>query len=414
MSHIVSIEAREILDSRGNPTIESKVVTQEAEAIAKVPSGASTGSYEAVELRDNDFRYNGKGVMDAVRNINGPIADALTGMDVTDQRKIDKIMIDLDGTKNKAKLGANATIAVSMACCRAAAIESYLPLFRYLGGVAPKRMPVIMANVINGGKHANNNIDMQEYMLSPVGATNFHDALRMTAETFHALKSLLNERGFSTAVGDEGGFAPNLKNNKEPLEFMAKAVEKAGYKLGEDIKFAIDPASTSFFENGKYRVEGKDLSSTQMIDYYEGLVNSYPIYILEDGLAEDDWDGWGELTERLGKQVMLIGDDIFVTNTNLITRGIEKGIANAVLIKLNQIGTVSETMDAIELAQFSGYKTVVSHRSGETDDSFIADLAVAKNCGFIKTGSVCRGERITKYNRLTEIEDILKTTSIYG
>lgn len=414
MSHIVSIEAREILDSRGNPTIESKVVTQEAEAIAKVPSGASTGSYEAVELRDNDFRYNGKGVMDAVRNINGPIADALTGIDVTDQRKIDKIMIDLDGTKNKAKLGANATIAVSMACCRTAAIESYLPLFRYLGGVAPKRMPVIMANVINGGKHANNNIDMQEYMLSPVGATNFHDALRMTAETFRALKSLLNERGFSTAVGDEGGFAPNLKNNKEPLEFMAKAVEKAGYKLGEDIKFAIDPASTSFFENGKYRVEGNDLSSTQMIDYYEGLVNSYPIYILEDGLAEDDWDGWGELTERLGKQVMLIGDDIFVTNTNLIARGIEKGIANAVLIKLNQIGTVSETMDAIELAQFSGYKTVVSHRSGETGDSFIADLAVAKNCGFIKTGSVCRGERIAKYNRLTEIEDILKTTSIYG
>jgi len=414
MSHIVSIEAREILDSRGNPTIESKVVTQEAEAIAKVPSGASTGSYEAVELRDNDFRYNGKGVMDAVRNINGPIADALTGIDVTEQRKIDKIMIDLDGTKNKAKLGANATIAVSMACCRTAAIESYLPLFRYLGGVAPKRMPVIMANVINGGKHANNNIDMQEYMLSPVGATNFHDALRMTAETFRALKSLLNESGFSTAVGDEGGFAPNLKNNKEPLEFMAKAVEKAGYKLGEDIKFAIDPASTSFFENGKYRVEGKNLSSTQMIDYYEGLVNSYPIYILEDGLAEDDWDGWGELTERLGKQVMLIGDDIFVTNTNLIARGIEKGIANAVLIKLNQIGTVSETMDAIELAQFSGYKTVVSHRSGETDDSFIADLAVAKNCGFIKTGSVCRGERIAKYNRLTEIEDILKTTSIYG
>ncbi len=414
MSHIVSIEAREILDSRGNPTVESKVVTQEAEAIAKVPSGASTGSYEAVELRDNDFRYNGKGVMDAVRNINGPIADALTGMDVTDQRKIDKIMIDLDGTKNKAKLGANATIAVSMACCRAAAIESYLPLFRYLGGVAPKRMPVIMANVINGGQHANNNIDMQEYMLSPVGATNFHDALRMTAETFRALKSLLNERGFSTAVGDEGGFAPNLKNNKEPLEFMAKAVEKAGYKLGEDIKFAIDPASTSFFENGKYRVEGNDLSSTQMIDYYEGLVNSYPIYILEDGLAEDDWDGWSELTERLGKQVMLIGDDIFVTNTNLIAQGIEKGIANAVLIKLNQIGTVSETMDAIELAQFAGYKTVVSHRSGETDDSFIADLAVAKNCGFIKTGSVCRGERIAKYNRLTEIEDILKTTSIYG
>ncbi|NOZ84371.1 MAG: phosphopyruvate hydratase [Epsilonproteobacteria bacterium] len=414
MSHIVSIEAREILDSRGNPTIESKVVTQEAEAVAKVPSGASTGSYEAVELRDNDFRYNGKGVMDAVRNINGPIADALTGIDVTDQRKIDKIMIDLDGTKNKAKLGANATIAVSMACCRTAAIESYLPLFRYLGGVAPKRMPVIMANVINGGKHANNNIDMQEYMLSPVGATNFHDALRMTAETFRALKSLLNERGFSTAVGDEGGFAPNLKNNKEPLEFMAKAVEKAGYKLGEDIKFAIDPASTSFFENGKYRVEGNDLSSTQMIDYYEELVNSYPIYILEDGLAEDDWDGWGELTERLGKQVMLIGDDIFVTNTNLIARGIEQGIANAVLIKLNQIGTVSETMDAIELAQFSGYKTVVSHRSGETDDSFIADLAVAKNCGFIKTGSVCRGERIAKYNRLTEIEDILKTTSIYG
>lgn len=414
MSHIVSIEAREILDSRGNPTIESKVVTQEAEATAKVPSGASTGSYEAVELRDNDFRYNGKGVMDAVRNINGPIADALTGTDVTDQRKIDKIMIDLDGTKNKAKLGANATIAVSMACCRTAAIESYLPLFRYLGGVAPKRMPVIMANVINGGQHANNNIDMQEYMLSPVGATNFHDALRMTAETFHALKLLLNEKGFSTAVGDEGGFAPNLKNNKEPLEFMAKAVEKAGYKLGEDIKFAIDPASTSFFENGKYRVEGNDLSSTQMIDYYEGLVNSYPIYILEDGLAEDDWDGWSELTERLGKQVMLIGDDIFVTNTNLIAQGIEKGIANAVLIKLNQIGTVSETMDAIELAQFSGYKTVVSHRSGETDDSFIADLAVAKNCGFIKTGSVCRGERIAKYNRLTEIEDILKTTSIYG
>jgi len=414
MSHIVAIEGREILDSRGNPTVEVKVTTQEVEAVAKVPSGASTGVHEAVELRDEDFRYNGKGVLNAVRNINGPIADALIGNEVTEQRMLDKMMIELDGTKNKAKLGANATIGVSMACCRAAAMESYLPLFRYLGGVGSKRMPIMMANVINGGKHADNNIDLQEYMISPVGAANFHDALRMTAETFHALKSILNEKGLSTAVGDEGGFAPNLKNNREPLELMSMAVEKAGFKLGEDIKFAIDPASTSFFENGKYKIEGKQLDSGEMVDYYEDLVNNYPIYIIEDGLAEDDWDGWKELTDRLGKKIMLVGDDIFVTNTNLIARGIENGIANAVLIKPNQIGTVSETMDAIEMAQFSGYKTVVSHRSGETDDSFIADLAVAKNCGFIKTGSVCRGERIAKYNRLTEIENILKTVAIYG
>ncbi len=414
MSHIVAIEGREILDSRGNPTVEVKVTTQEVEAVAKVPSGASTGASEAVELRDDDFRYNGKGVLNAVRNINGPIADALIGNEITEQRMLDKIMIELDGTKNKAKLGANATIGVSMACCRAAAMESYLPLFRYLGGIVPNRMPIMMANVINGGKHADNNIDLQEYMISPVGAANFHDALRMTVETFHALKSILNEKGLSTAVGDEGGFAPNLKNNKEPIELMSMAVEKAGFKLGEDIKFAIDPASTSFFEDGKYKIEGKQLDSGEMVDYYENLVNNYPIYIIEDGLAEDDWDGWKELTDRLGKKIMLVGDDIFVTNTNLIARGIENGIANAVLIKPNQIGTVSETMDAIEMAQFSGYKTVVSHRSGETDDSFIADLAVAKNCGFIKTGSVCRGERIAKYNRLTEIEDILKTVAIYG
>ncbi len=414
MSRIVSIDGREILDSRGNPTVEAHIVTEKTEAIAKVPSGASTGIHEAVELRDGESRFGGKGVLKAVGNIKGPIANALIGKDVFDQRGIDELMIKIDGTSNKANLGANATIAVSIACTRAAAYEAGIPLFRYIGGVSPNIMPVIMSNVINGGKHANNNIDLQEYMLVPIGASNFHDALRMTAESYHALKEILNDKHLSTAVGDEGGFAPNLKNNREPLELMSMAVEKAGYKLGEDIKFAIDPASSSFFEDDKYRIEGNYYNSSEMIDYYEKLIGDFPIFILEDGLAEDDWKGWKELNSRLGDKVMLIGDDIFVTNTKLIRRGIKEKTANAVLIKPNQIGTVSETINAIELSQFAGFKTVVSHRSGETDDTFIADLAVGKNCGFLKTGSICRGERIVKYNRLAEIEDYLGKSSIYG
>lgn len=414
MSRIVSIDGKEILDSRGNPTVEAHIVTEKTEAIAKVPSGASTGSYEAVELRDNNSRFGGKGVLKAVSNINGQIANALIGKDVSDQRGIDEIMIKTDGTPNKANLGANATIAVSIACTRAAAIESGLPLFRYMGGVSANIIPVIMSNVINGGKHANNNIDLQEYMLVPTGSSNFHDALRVTAETYHALKEILQAKHLSTAVGDEGGFAPSLKNNREPLELMSMAVEKAGYKLGEDIEFAIDPASTSFYENGIYHIEGQNYNSSEMIDYYEKLIEDFPIFTLEDGLAEDDWEGWKKMNSRLGDRIMLVGDDIFVTNTEFIRRGIKEKTANAVLIKPNQIGTVSETIDAIELSQSAGFKTVVSHRSGETDDTFIADLAVAKNCGFIKTGSICRGERIVKYNRLAEIEDYLGTSAIYG
>lgn len=411
MSEIVFVKGREILDSRGNPTVEAEIMLDSGIiATAAVPSGASTGEHEAIELRDGDkSRYLGKGVLRAVQNITEIICPELVGIEVTDQAKIDQIMIDLDGTPNKAKLGANAILAVSMAAARAAAIELDLPLYRYLGGVNARTLPVPMSNIINGGAHADNNVDIQEFMIMPLGASCFKDALRMNAETFHALKSILHKKGMVTSVGDEGGFAPNLATNEEALVVIMQAIEAAGYKPGVDIYIAIDAAASSFYEDGKYHLaaENKDYTSLEMIDYYENLVNKYPIVSLEDGLAENDWDGWVALNARLGKRIQIMGDDLFVTNPLYIQKGIELDAANSTLIKLNQIGTVTETIDAIQTANSVGWTAIVSHRSGETSDTFMADLAVALNTGQIKTGSISRSERIAKYNQLLRIEEEL-------
>jgi len=411
MTRIKSIRAREILDSRGNPTVEVEVELEAGIiASAAVPSGASTGEYEALELRDQDpKRFKGKGVLKAVRNVNNQIAKKLVGMEAERQEEIDRAMIELDGTENKSKLGANAILGVSMACARASAIFYDLPLYWYLGGRLARILPVPLMNFLNGGRHADNLVDFQEYMIVPGGAGSFKEALRWGAEVFQSLKSVLKSKGLSTGVGDEGGFAPDLKSNEEPLELIVLAIQQAGFKPGKDIALALDPAASEFYKKNRYRLEaeGKALTSEQMVGYYEKLVSSYPIISIEDGLAEDDWEGWKIMTERLGDKIQLVGDDLFVTNIKRLEQGIKQGVANAILIKLNQIGTVSETLSAIELARKSGYATVISHRSGETEDTFIADFSVAVGAGQIKTGSVSRSERVAKYNQLLRIEEEL-------
>jgi len=417
MTAILDITGREILDSRGNPTVEVDIRLEDGSfGRAAVPSGASTGAHEAVELRDGGKRFGGKGVERAVAAINGEIFDALCGMDAEEQRRIDNAMIALDGTPNKARLGANAILGVSLAAAKAAAVASGLPLYRYVGGPKAELLPVPMMNIINGGVHADNPIDFQEFMIMPVGAPSFREALRMGAEVFHTLKKQLGDAGHNTNVGDEGGFAPNLKSPDEALGFIAKAVEKAGYKLGSDIFFALDPASTEFFKDGKYVLEGegKTLAPDQMVKVYADLASRYPIISIEDGMAEDDWAGWKALTEATGKKVQLVGDDLFVTNVKRLRQGIDTGTANAILIKVNQIGSLSETLDAIQMAHNAGYRAVMSHRSGETEDSTISDLAVATNCGQIKTGSLARSDRLAKYNQLLRIEEQLGDTAIYA
>ena len=415
MSLIVEIYAREVLDSRGNPTVEVEVTTENGiVGTAIVPSGASTGVHEAVELRDGDkARYLGKGTLNAVNNVNEKIADELIGFDVFDQVGIDRALIQIDGTDNKSNLGANAILGVSMAVARAASIESDTPLYEYIGGVNAKTLPVPMMNILNGGEHADNNVDIQEFMVMPAGAVSFKEALRMGTEVFHNLKTVLKSRGYNTAVGDEGGFAPNLNSNEEALQTIMEAIEKAGYVPGKDIFLALDVASSEMYENGKYNFkgEGKVYTSEELVNYYSNLVNKYPIISIEDGLSEDDWNGWKLLTEKLGNKVQLVGDDLFVTNYSRLNLGINKGIANSILIKLNQIGTITETLDAIELAKTNGYTCVISHRSGETEDTTIADLAVAVNSGQIKTGSASRTDRICKYNQLLRIEDRLGENS---
>ncbi len=418
MANIETIRARQILDSRGNPTVEVDVILDDgACGRAAVPSGASTGEHEAVELRDNDkAKYLGKGVTRAVANINTTIAQALKGKAADNQKAVDKILIELDGTPNKSKLGANAILGVSLAVCKAAAISVGKPLYRYIGDEDSNLLPVPMMNIINGGSHADNNVDLQEFMIMPVGAKSFADALRMGAEVFHNLKSILNKRGLSTAVGDEGGFAPDLKSNEEALEVIIKAIEKAGYKPKDDICLALDPASSEFYKNGKYILKAeKDPEKTaeQMVDFYEDWVNRYPIISIEDGLAEDDWDGWKILTERLGSRIQLVGDDLFVTNTKRLKQGIDQGVANSILIKVNQIGTLTETLEAIQMAADAGYTAVVSHRSGETEDTTISDIVVAVNAGQIKTGSLCRTDRICKYNQLLRIEEELGQRAVF-
>ena len=413
MSYIEDVYAREVLDSRGNPTIEVEVILEDGSfGMAAVPSGASTGEYEAVELRDGDkSRYLGKGVLKAVQNVNEIIANEIIGLDATEQPYIDKVMIDLDGTPNKSKLGANAILGVSMAVAKAAAESIGLPLYQYLGGVNAKVIPVPMMNILNGGQHADNNVDIQEFMIAPAGATEFSEALRMGAEVFHNLKKVLSSKKYNTAVGDEGGFAPDLKSNEEALQVILEAIKKAGYKAGENILICLDPASSEFYdkEKGLYILssENKELTSEEMVDYYENWVKNYPIISIEDGLDENDWDGWKIMTKRLGNKIQLVGDDLFVTNTKKLSRGISEGVCNSILIKLNQIGTITETLDTIEMAHNAGYTTVISHRSGETEDSTIADLAVATNAGQIKTGSASRSDRIAKYNQLLRIEDML-------
>jgi len=409
MSDILYIIGREILDSRGNPTVEAEVhLDNEIMAIAAVPSGASTGEREAIELRDGDKkRYGGKGVLKAVANIDNIIADKLLGMDSLMQGSIDKMMIALDGTPNKAKLGANAILAVSMAVARGSAMELNMPLYRYLGGVNANTLPVPMSNILNGGAHADNNVDIQEFMVMPLGAKSFKQALQMNAEVFHSLKAILKKRGLVTSVGDEGGFAPNLASNEEAFIVIVEAIKTAGYIPGKDIYLAIDAAASSFFKDGKYLFEGKKVNSDAMIKYYESMIAKYPICSIEDGLAENDWSGWKKMNAKLGNKIQIVGDDVFVTNPEIIAKGIKDNIANSVLIKLNQIGTVTETIDAINMAHKAGWTTVVSHRSGETGDTFIADLAVALNTGQIKTGSLSRSERMEKYNQLLRIEEDL-------
>ncbi|MCX8145565.1 MAG: phosphopyruvate hydratase [Azovibrio sp.] len=418
MSSVVDVIAREILDSRGNPTVECDVLLESGVmGRAAVPSGASTGSREAIELRDGDKgRYLGKGVLKAVENINTEISEAIIGLDAQEQAFIDQTMIDLDGTENKSRLGANAILAVSMAVAKAAAEESGLPLYRYFGGMGPMQMPVPMMNIINGGAHANNSLDIQEFMIMPVGASSFREALRCGAEVFHALKKLLDKKGFPTAVGDEGGFAPQLKSSHaEAIQLCLQAIEQAGYTPGQDVLIALDCAASEFYKDGKYCLEGEglQLTSAQFVDYLANLADQFPIVSIEDGMAEGDWDGWKLLTERLGKKVQIVGDDLFVTNTRILKEGIQKGIANSILIKINQIGTLSETFAAVEMAKRAGYTAVISHRSGETEDSTIADIAVGLNAGQIKTGSLSRSDRIAKYNQLIRIEEDLGDTASY-
>ena len=416
---IVSVKGREILDSRGNPTIEAEVTLENgAVGRAAVPSGASTGKFEAVELRDRDTRYHGLGVSTAAGNIVNVIGETVLFENALEQRKIDRLMIDADGTEIKEKLGANAILGVSMAVARAAAEGLHIPLYRYLGGIGASTLPVPMMNILNGGRHADNTVDLQEFMIMPVGASGFSEGLRMCSEIYHTLKKVLNEGGYSTAVGDEGGFAPNLKNAEEVLETIVKAVEKSGYHPGYDIKIAIDAASSELYDEasglylfpGETAMNGREIRRTagEMVDYYKRLIGKFPICSIEDGLQEDDWEGWKRLTDELGKKIQLVGDDLFVTNTKRLSRGIKEGVANSILVKVNQIGTLTESFDAIEMAKKAGYTTVISHRSGETEDSFIADIAVAVNSGQIKTGAPCRSDRVAKYNQLLRIEEQLR------
>jgi enolase len=415
---IADIQAREILDSRGNPTVEVDVMLEDGSfGRAAVPSGASTGAHEAVEKRDGDkSRYGGKGVLKAVEAVNGEILDALSGFEAEEQRRIDSVLIELDGTENKSRLGANAILGVSLAVAKAAAVSKELPLYSYVGGVSARVLPVPLMNIINGGAHADNPIDIQEFMIVPAGADSFSEALRMGAEIFHSLKSALKQAGHNTNVGDEGGFAPNIGSAEEALSFIVKAGEAAGYKAGGDFWLALDPASSEFFKNGRYELEGEGLSLNQagMVDYYAKLVDAFPIFSIEDGFAEDDFDGWRLMTERMGDKVQLVGDDLFVTNPKRLSQGIKDGLANSILIKVNQIGTLSETLDAVDMAHRSRYTAVMSHRSGETEDATIADLAVATNCGQIKTGSLARSDRLAKYNQLLRIEEQLGDQAVYA
>ena len=416
---IRDVKAREILDSRGNPTVEVDVILQDGSfGRAAVPSGASTGEHEAVELRDGDkSRYMGKGVSKAVANVNGEIRKRVKGKDALMQGELDQLMIELDGTENKGRLGANAILGVSLANAKAAAISKKMPLYRYIGGDKAKVLPIPMMNILNGGSHADNNVDLQEFMVMPVGANSFKEALRWGAEVFHNLKKILHDKKLSTAVGDEGGFAPDLKSNEEAIEVILAAIDKAGYKAGKDIAIALDPASSSFYENGKYILEAepkKNNSSQDMIEFYSRWVSKYPIVSIEDGLAEDDWDGWKGMTDKLGKKIQIVGDDLFVTNVKRLRMGITKKVANSILIKVNQIGTLSETLDTIDLAKKNGYTSVISHRSGETEDTTISHLVVAMNTGQIKTGSACRTDRICKYNELLRIEEELGKKAVYG
>jgi enolase len=414
MGKIANIFAREILDSRGNPTVEVDVILDSgAYGRAAVPSGASTGQREALELRDGEKRYQGKGVRKAIRNIVEEIAPRLKGVDGDEQANIDHLMIELDATENKSKLGANAILAVSLAVAKAEAMEADMPLYKYIGGVGANELPVPMMNILNGGSHADNNLDIQEFMILPVSAPNFHEALRMGAEVFHSLKSVLKEKKLSVSVGDEGGFAPHLHTNEEALTLITEAIHKAGYEDGKDVYFALDVAASEFFENGKYSFEGGYLDSSGLIQYYEKLIEKYPVISIEDGHSEDDWDGWKEMTERLGKRIQIVGDDVFVTNPAILKKGIQEGVANSILIKLNQIGTLTETLSAINIAREAKYTAVVSHRSGETEDTTLADLAVACNTGLIKTGSLSRTDRVAKYNRLLRIEEELGDTAVY-
>jgi enolase len=416
---IIDVRAREIIDSRGNPTVEVEVeLFSGAVGRAAVPSGASTGEHEAVELRDGiKNRYMGKGVQKAVNNVNTKIADEIVGLNSLTQVDIDNFMLDIDGTSNKSKLGANAILGVSLAVAKAAAEGLGMPLYRYIGGVNAKVLPVPMLNVLNGGAHADNNVDLQEFMIMPIGAKNFKEAVRMASEIFHTLKKILHKKSYSTAVGDEGGFAPNLQSNEEAIKVIMEAIKGAGYKPGKDICLALDPAASSFYKDGKYILNAEKKpkkSSEEMIDFYEALVDKYPIISIEDGLAEDDWKGWKKLTERLGDKIQIVGDDLFVTNTKRLKKGIDMGVANSILIKVNQIGTLTETLDAIEMAKRAGYTAVVSHRSGETEDTTISDIVVAANAGQIKTGSICRTDRIAKYNQLLRIEEELGDEAIYA
>ena len=419
MSEIVGVNARQILDSRGNPTVEVEVILNTGiMGRAAVPSGASTGSREAIELRDgNNKIYMGKGVGKAIKNIHDKIAPAIIGFDVTDQILIDQMMIELDGTKNKIKLGANAILGVSLAVAKAAASDTELPLYQYIGGTNAKQLPLPMMNVLNGGEHADNNIDVQEFMILPVGARDFADCIRMGTEIFHHLKAVLKKQNCSTAVGDEGGFAPDLNSNEEAIEILITAIKSAGYKAGKDVLIGLDVAATELYKNKKYNLavgKKEKISSSEMIDYLECLVNKYPIISIEDGLAENDWDGWKSLTRRIGDKTQIVGDDVFVTNTDILQKGIQDGVGNSILIKVNQIGTLTETLNAIEMAKKAGYTIVISHRSGETEDTTIADIAVAVNAGQIKTGSLCRTDRVAKYNQLLRIEEMLGMTGVFN
>ncbi|MET8387071.1 phosphopyruvate hydratase [Streptosporangium canum] len=415
MASIEGVTAREILDSRGNPTVEVDILLDDgSEGRAAVPSGASTGQFEAVELRDGDERYGGKGVEKAVLGVTDEIADEILGFDAAEQRSIDQVMIDLDGTPNKARLGANAILGVSLAVAKAAAESAELPLFRYIGGPNAHVLPVPMMNIVNGGAHADTNVDIQEFMIAPIGAESFREAVRMGTEVYHALKAVLKEKGYATGLGDEGGFAPNLPSNRDALDLILVAIEKAGYVPGEDIGLALDAAASEFHKDGVYTIDGKGLSAAELIAFYEDLVTNYPLVSIEDPLDESDWEGWNAITKAIGDKVQLVGDDLFVTNPERLSRGIAEGTANALLVKVNQIGTLTETLDAVDLAHRNGYRCMMSHRSGETEDTTIADLAVATNCGQIKTGAPARSDRVAKYNQLLRIEELLDDAARYA